>query len=394
MSTKLNTPSDNAKNGPKKNPKVGPYNSVTNGLTNNLKGGPYDTVKIGPTNKAKNDPTNNVKNDPSDNVESGPADNSKNGPTDNVENVPTDNVENVPTDNVENVPTDNVENVPTDNTKKDSTNNAGNGPISLNYDLRSRLTSNVIFWSFVLATVVIIPIVLYYPLTYCTKLDVGTILGFTSISIGLPSMFQLPFRFWQLWKQDGGDRRPLSGHIMDLFMWEYVFNFILLTIVYVVSTSIPIPQLFLMIPSILVGNVGIQLFLSLLQPPAPIWISSLPPGHKIRPAGYYIMEDIVSVDGDGGSAYRRALNQRYESSPIFQCLVYEMTMFWAIGGLVFVGVSVAFAFGTSLNFAFGATLIWIPVWALLGFLPAVFWAHWRLNQETDSFRLKQNQISP
>ncbi|CAF4264403.1 unnamed protein product [Rotaria magnacalcarata] len=369
MSTKFNTPSDNAKNGPKKNSKVGPYNSVTNGLTSNLKGGPYDTVKIGPTNNAKNDPTNNVKNDPSDNVESGPADNSKNGPTDNVENVPTD------------------------NTKKDSTSNAGNGPISLNYDLRSRLTSNVIFWSFVLATVVIIPIVLYYPLTYCTKLDVGTILGFTSISNGLPSMFQLPFRFWQLWKQDGGDRRPLSGHIMDLFMWEYVFNFILLTIVYVVSTSIPIPQLFLMIPSILVGNVGIQLFLSLLQPPAPIWISSLPPGHKIRPAGYYIMEDIVAVDGDGGSAYRRALNQRYESSPIFQCLVYEMTMFWAIGGLVFVGVSVAFAFGTSLNFAFGATLIWIPVWALLGFLPAAFWAQWRLSQETDSFRLKQNQIS-
>ncbi|CAF4385871.1 unnamed protein product [Rotaria socialis] len=374
MSTKFNNPRDNAKNGPKNNPKVSPYDSVKSGLINNLKNGPYDTVKTSHTNNVKNDPTDNLKSHPAD-------------------NIPADDVENVPTDNTKKGPTDNVDNIPTDNTKKDSVNNAGNGPISLDYDLRSCLTPNVIFWSFVLVTVVIIPIAVFYPLTYCTNMDVGSILGFTSISNGLPSMLQLPFRFWQLWKQDGGDRRPLSGHIMDLFMWEYVINFILLTIVYIVSTSVPIPQLFLMIPSILVGNVTIQFFVSLLQPPVPIWISSLPPGHKMRPAGYYIMEDIVAVDGGGRSAFRKVLNQRYESSPIFQCLVYEMTVFWATGALVFIGVSVAFAFGTSLNFAFGATLIWFPVWGLLGFLPTVLWVQRRLSQETDSFRLKQNQIS-
>jgi hypothetical protein len=115
------------------------------------------------------------------------------------------------------------------------------GPPSLNYDLRARIISNIIFWSSILITLVIIPITLYYSLVYLTKLTIGTILGIASISNGIPSIIQLPHRFWKLWKQDNGDRRPLSGNIMDLFMWEYTISFLLLTSVYVVSTTIPIP---------------------------------------------------------------------------------------------------------------------------------------------------------
>ena len=150
-----------------------------------------------------------------------------------------------------------------------------------------------------------------------------------------------------------------------------------------------------MTPSILVGSVSVQLFLSLLRPTSPVWLSSLPPGHKMRPAAYYIMEDIVAVDGAGRSAFRRALNVRYESSPIFQRLVYEMTAYWAIGGLIFVGVSAAFTFATSLNFAFGATLTWIPVWTILWLIPGYLWIQRRLAQESDSFRMQNNhQIKP
>jgi hypothetical protein len=104
------------------------------------------------------------------------------------------------------------------------------------------------------------------------------------------------------------------------------------------------------------------------------------------------MEDVVAVDGGGRSAFRRDLNVRYESSPIFQRLVYEMTAYWATGGLIFVGVSAAFTFATSLNFAFGATLIWVPVWALLWFIPARFWIRYRLKKEKDSFRITNNSL--
>jgi hypothetical protein len=111
----------------------------------------------------------------------------------------------------------------------------------------------------------------------------------------------------------------------------------------------------------------------------------------MRPAAYYIMEDVVAVDGAGGSAFRKALNVRYESSPIFQRLVFEMTAYWATVGLVFVGISAVFTFTTSLNFAFAATLIWIPVWASLCVIPAYFWIQRRLAQERDSFRKQNNQ---
>ncbi len=114
-------------------------------------------------------------------------------------------------------------------------------PPSLNYDLRSRIKSNINFWSTLVLTVTIIPIIIYYLLINLTKLHIDAILGISSVSQGLPSIIQLPYRFWQLWKQDGGDRRPLSGKIPDLFMYEYILNFIVIAASYTVSTSIPIP---------------------------------------------------------------------------------------------------------------------------------------------------------
>lgn len=146
-----------------------------------------------------------------------------------------------------------------------------------------------------------------------------------------------------------------------------------------------------MIPSMLVGMVSVQLLLSLFRPSAPIWISSLPPGHELRPAGYYIMEDVVAVDGGGRSAYRRALNLRYHQSPIFQRLISEMTIYWSIGGLFFIGISAIFVFLTSLNFAFAATLIWASLWPLFWFIPALLWSKYRLKQELNWFLLKNKE---
>lgn len=141
-----------------------------------------------------------------------------------------------------------------------------------------------------------------------------------------------------------------------------------------------------MAPSILVGNVSVQLFLSLFGLRLPIWISSTPPGQKIRPGGYYIMEDVVAVDGGGRSAFRKALIVRYENSPIFRRLVLEMTVYWAIAGLIFVGVSAAITFTTPLYIAFGVTLAWTPIWPFSCFLVAFYWVQRRLAQEEHWFK--------
>ena len=115
------------------------------------------------------------------------------------------------------------------------------GPPALNYELRLGSCSSVLFWSSMVITLVVIPIALYYPLVYLTELRLDAILGIVSASNGLPILVQLPYRLWQLWKKDNGDRRPLSGRVMDLFMWEYIINALLLLPPYIVSTTIPIP---------------------------------------------------------------------------------------------------------------------------------------------------------
>lgn len=114
-------------------------------------------------------------------------------------------------------------------------------PYPLPYDLRARIVSNIFFWSSIVLTLTIIPIIIYYPLIYLTSLSIGDVLGIVSIPNGLPSLIHLPMRLWKLWKQDDGDRRPLSGNIMDLFMWEYSISFIIIAAFYTVSTTIPIP---------------------------------------------------------------------------------------------------------------------------------------------------------
>ena len=149
-----------------------------------------------------------------------------------------------------------------------------------------------------------------------------------------------------------------------------------------------------MTPCVFIGSFTLQFFFSLLQLRSPFWLSSLPPGHRMRPGLYYSIEDLIAVDGCGRSAFRTALNVRYEQSPIFRRLLYEMTAYWALGGLVFIGVNAAFTFATSLNFAFAATLIWLPVWACLWLLPAYMWIQRRLKQEAHCYRIENNPTIP
>jgi hypothetical protein len=71
----------------------------------------------------------------------------------------------------------------------------------------------------------------------------------------------------------------------------------------------------------------------------PFKVSSIPKGVPMRPTIYTVIEDVVAVDGGGGRAYRRALDERYEASPMFRQMLARVNMFWAIGCFV-VGVTV------------------------------------------------------
>lgn len=60
----------------------------------------------------------------------------------------------------------------------------------------------------------------------------------------------------------------------------------------------------------------------------PFRISSLPKGVPIRPGIYTIAEDIIAVDAGAGRAYREALDARYQASPLFRRMLYQLNLFW------------------------------------------------------------------
>ena len=102
------------------------------------------------------------------------------------------------------------------------------------------------------------------------------------------------------------------------------------------------------------------------QVPAPIRISSIPKGAQLRPGIYSIIEDIVAVDGSGGTAFREDLNRRYEASHIFRAMLRRLGVMWAVGALaaavlttilIFtLDIDVGYCIGWSLPF------VWAGIW--------------------------------
>ena len=66
---------------------------------------------------------------------------------------------------------------------------------------------------------------------------------------------------------------------------------------------------------------------------APVRMSSLPRGSSLRPGIYAFIEDVVAVDGSGGTEFRQRLNLRYQASKRFRQMLHRLTLFWALGAL-------------------------------------------------------------
>lgn len=67
----------------------------------------------------------------------------------------------------------------------------------------------------------------------------------------------------------------------------------------------------------------------------PFRMGSAEKGNVVKPAIFYIVEDVVAVDGEGGLEYRTAFNARYESSPVFRKLIWDLSLVWMLYSYVF-----------------------------------------------------------
>ena len=121
--------------------------------------------------------------------------------------------------------------------------------------------------------------------------------------------------------------------------------------------------------------------LRLFQVPAPIRISSIPKGSQLRPCIYSVIEDIVAVDGSGGTAYREALNKRYEASHMFRAMLRQLGLFWAIGAetMAVVFTILIFTLNGEVGYCVGgaAAFVWAGIWTGL----TIIYVKYSLRQE-------------
>jgi hypothetical protein len=164
-----------------------------------------------------------------------------------------------------------------------------------------------------------------------------------------------------MWKllQPSPQHRPLNSprHALDIFQWGYFL--VLLTISALISTALArqdtdaddhaLQIRLLSLPTAVLMTVVatltlLSLALNLTAWPLPFRFGSQDPGTVLRPAVYYIVEDVVAVDGGGGIEYREAFCARYESSAVFRRMLFEVSVVWMVAFYVLAGVVTVLVF--------------------------------------------------
>lgn len=253
------------------------------------------------------------------------------------------------------------------------------GPPSLDYTLRTRKRSIIIFWSLILFDSIAIPIALYFGLWYGTSLSPNAVFSISTACLGGVSIYEYVVRFWRLWKKNS-PCRVLGARrwYLDWFHWNYSAAWFFIMVELIVGTAFPNPpiRLLAMPVSSLLYWFGLQILLEDFCRwrgyKSPVRISSIPAGAPFRPGIYSIIEDVVAVDGSGGTRFRKRLNDRYEASYHFRMMLHRLTLFWGIGALAAAILTTILVFTLPHDPAYVVGWVLPFVWAGI-WVPATFW---------------------
>ncbi|KAF2142233.1 uncharacterized protein K452DRAFT_227490 [Aplosporella prunicola CBS 121167] len=261
-------------------------------------------------------------------------------------------------------------------------------PPDLNYSLRTRKKSIAIFWCLIVVDCIFTPIALYFGLWYGTNLSHNAVFSISTGTLGSVSIFEYFIRFYRLWKK-GSDCRVIGAQrtYLDWFHWNLSIAWIAVMIELIVGTvpkEPPIRLLAMPVPS-MVFAFGVELLIMdaarIAGYRAPVRISSLPQGAPLRPGIYSVIEDVVAVDGGGGTEFRQRLNLRYMASHLFRQMLHRLTLFWAVGACVIASVTTALIFTIQRDAAYvvGWTVpfIWAGVWTWI----TIIWVQRSLKDE-------------
>lgn len=260
-------------------------------------------------------------------------------------------------------------------TPSDST--AHNTPPDLEYTLRTRKKSIFIFWTLILIDAIAVPIVLYYALWYYTSLSPNAVFSISTAALGGVSIFEYFLRTWRLYKKDSTCRiEGAHRYYLDWFHWTFSFSWLIIMIELIVGTVQHDPYMRLLampLPSLLFVYAIHFIMFDIAEARnfrTPYRISSTASGELLRPGLYYIIEDIVAVDGSGGTGYRKRLSNRYEASPRFRQMIRKLSWFWSVPGLAIAAGTTAIIFGLKnreISYIIGWTLpfVWAGVWTVI-----------------------------
>jgi len=107
--------------------------------------------------------------------------------------------------------------------------------------------------------------------------------------------------------------------------------------------------------------------------------------YALRPAIYYILEDVVAVDFGYKRPWRTLLNSRYNASPSFRSHMRIQTYYWIIMALVHTGITSAVCWGASYHVAFGLVLGLFFIWAFVAGVGCWMIAKRELRKEWDTW---------
>ncbi|OJI88148.1 hypothetical protein ASPTUDRAFT_61539 [Aspergillus tubingensis CBS 134.48] len=248
--------------------------------------------------------------------------------------------------------------------------------LSLNYSLEKRKLRILIFWFLVFMDSVALPIGLYYLLTRCTTLSTSTIFNILTLTLFGTFVTETLQRSWSLWRKESKVRvRNAGRYYFDFTHWNILVSWVIIIAELVLGTipdppwirmlAMPVPSLFFVFSI----EMLIFEFMHVLKMSVPFRISSIAKGDPMRPALYPLLEDIIAVDGNGGTEFRDRLDQRYNASPPFRNMLHRLTILWMVpqmlvaggtlAGIVIADHELAYTLGWSVP------AIWAGIWAMV-----------------------------
>ncbi|KAI0479319.1 hypothetical protein GGR56DRAFT_634436 [Xylariaceae sp. FL0804] len=277
-------------------------------------------------------------------------------------------------------------------------------PPPLHYTLRTRKLSIFWFWFITVFDSVVCPIVLYFGLWYgCGPgnptrhwLSANTVFSIVTAAIGGASIFEYFLRGWRLIKKDSTCRAIGASHqrwLLDWFHWWYTVAWLIVMVELIVGSiqedpyirllSMPLPTMLFVFGTLLLVMDICRYF----RVAAPVRISSIPRGSQLRPGIYPLIEDVVAVDGTGGTKYRIELDQRYEASHVFRSMLRKLGIFWAVGaeGCAVMVTILIFSLenqDAAYSIGWGVPFVWVGFWSVA----TIFYVKRELEKEKNLWK--------